>query len=144
MYQMLRFDKPIPSCGIHELKFVNNSWEFIYALLTPIELTNENDQELLIYEYISDLKLVTSDVVNLKSINLRIKTYDEYLELLKRQAEADIEFREEWKKNNPEAVPNKVTLDNQHYTHGDLLRLNVNFIASIIEQNDTCTVFAAI
>lgn len=144
MYQILNFDNPIPSCEIHELNFVDGKWVFVYALLTPVKLTNENEQELLVYEYISDLKLVTLETVNLKSINLRVKTLDEYLKLLYAQMKTDVEYREMWKAKNPTAEPNKLKLLNQNYSHNDLSRLGVTFIASILEKLEGNTVFTGI
>ena len=144
MYQFLKFESPIPSCEIHSLSFEDGKWYYTYALNTPFELTNENDRELIIYEYISDLYLRLPDTVHPESVNLRIKTLDEYLEWLEKQRLADISYRMEWKKKHPNAKPNIVKLRNQNYDHDSLLDNGVHYIASMINNDGEFTEFAAI
>ena len=143
MLQMLEFNHPIPSCKIHSLKYENNKWTFIYALNTPFELTNKNTENLIIYEYICDLN-VKKDDLHKESINIKFKTLDEYLYYLNKQYEEDIKFREKYLKNNPDAEPSTITLENRNYTVEELLNKNVNYIANIVKKEDNLTIFAAI
>lgn len=146
MYQYLTFDRPIPSCAIHSLKFDKSTqkWSYIYALKTPFELTNENTKELIIYEYISDLYLKEADSVHPESINIRIKTLDEYVKLLNEQIKADLEYRKSWLEKNPNAKPSTVELENKDYSNIELQSLNVHFVANMVEKGDKTTIFAAI
>lgn len=144
MFQLLKFDSPIPSCSIYELEFKDGKWYYIYALNTPFELTNDNEMELIVYEYISDLYLRLPESVHPESVNLRIKTLDQYLKLLEMQKNEDKKYREYWLSKNPEAKPNTIQLENKSYTHDELTNIGVNYIASIYEFEDGFTSFAAI
>lgn len=144
MYQFLEFDRPIPSCSIHSLKFDLGKWKYIYALNTPFELTNENKEELVVYEYISDLHLKLNESVHEESINLRITTLDEYLFLLEKQIEEDVKYREKWLLQHPDEQPNTLILENRDYSHEELLENNVNYISFIVDLGDEETIFAGI
>lgn len=145
MYQLLKFDNPIPSCAIHELIFdeKEKKWTYVYALNTPFTLTNENKEVLLVYEFISDLHLKSSEGIHPESINLKIKTLDEYLALLERQRQEDLRYREKWIKEHIDdlPVPNTISLKNQNYSYKDLQKNNVHYIASCLEIKDDESVF---
>ena len=153
MYQFLKFDEIIPSCEIFELNFdeKDDKWYYIYALNTPFELTNNKDQEeLIIYEYISDLILKEPNFVHGESINIKIKSLDQYIEILNKQRQVDLLYREFWKINNPDIAkhgPNNcVTLENRNYSNKELRELGIHYIATNLKQNNKIclTVFAAI
>lgn len=144
MYQLLKFENPIPSCEIHSLEYHNNKWFFIYALNTPFELNNDNNEELIIYEYISDLYLKKISDVHAESVNIKIKTLDNYLKLLELQRNEDIKYRENWIKENPDEIPNKLILENKNYSFEDLRNEGVHYISSILESNDEKTIFSGI
>ena len=147
MYQILEFEEPIPSCRIYSMLYRNNKWIYCYAIETPKEITNDNEEELLIYGYISDLTVKLGKNQHKDSVNIYFKTLDELLNILKLQREADIKFREEWKKQNPDAkIADFATriLENRDYSHKELKKLDVNFVASVIEQKEDKTKFAAI
>ena len=148
MIQLLKFDEPIPSCLIHSLKFnkENNKWEYIYALSTPEELTNNKKFNLIIYEYISDLKLKDGTNMHPDSINIKIRNLDEYLFYLNKQREADLSYRRKWiKEHNIEDYHlNTVELYNKDYSNEDLNVEELCYISRIVEQKDDKTIFAAI
>lgn len=151
MYQFLRFNHPIPSCEIYALEFDKNSnssspWTFIYAINTPKELNNNEDLNLIIYGYISDLWIKEKDYVHPESINIRINSLDEYLNYLELQYKTDNLYREEWIKNNPDATPNTICLENKNYNNNDLKKLNIHFISSIfsMDNENNTTIFTGI
>lgn len=144
MYQILKFSDPIPSCEIYSLEFEGGRWSYIYALNTPFELTNSNNQELIIYEYICDLHLRLPDSVHPESVNLRIKTLDEYLEWLEKQRNADVDYRMKWIEKNPDEKPNTITLENRSYTHIELTKIGVHYVAGLIDNDGENSTFAAI
>lgn len=144
MYQLLKFDTPIPSCEIHSLEYLDGNWKYIYALNTPFELTDENTESLIIYEYISDLHLKTKDSVHPESINLEIKTLTEYLAWLEKQRLTDILYREDWKKKHPNAKANIIELENKNYSKNDLREIGVHYIATELDKNEKVTNFAAV
>lgn len=144
MYQLLKFNEPIPSCSINSIEFIDGKWVFNYALNTPFELTDDNRNDLIVYEYISDLFVKNAEGLHHESVNVHFKTLTEYLSLLKRQQEEDINFRIAWKENNPDALPLTITLENKNYSLQELKKLNVNFIASIVNLDSEFTEFAAI
>lgn len=145
MYQFLKLKEPIPSCEIYSLEFQNNEWIYVYALNVPFELTNDNTEEIIVYEYISDLYLKLSDSVHPESVNLRITKLDEYYHLLKNQREADLSYREKWlSKLDVTPEINSIILENKSYTHQELLNNNLHYISYIIQYTDEITTFAAI
>lgn len=145
MFQLLEFDNPIPSCSIYGLKFNNGKWKFIYRVETPNILNKENkDEEYIIYEYISDLKVKHKKDVHPESVNIVFKTLDEYLSFLEAQRIADIEYREKWKKEHPDEIPNLFILENKNYDFNDLINLDIHFIAGIKQINENNTEFIGI
>lgn len=147
MYQKIEFKKPIPSCEIYELKYNEETkeWIFIYLLNTPFELTDKPfEKELIIYDYISDLYLKYKDELHKDSVNIPINSKNQYLELLEKQRKTDIEYREKWMKENPNAVPNLIEVKNKSYTNSELIDLDIHYIASIWSEEDLFTTFAAI
>ena len=152
MYQFIKFDNPIPSCQIFELNFdsKNEKWEFVYAINTPYELTNNSNQEpLIIYEYISDLYLKEVSFVHKESINIKVNNLNEYIDILNLQRQADLDYRKRWIEENPDLAadgPSSITLENRNYSHEELLENDIHFIASILKQNNRIelTAFSAI
>lgn len=144
MYQLLKFKHPIPSCEIHSLEFKENNWIYIYAVNTPIELTDKNTEELIIYQYISDLNLKLLNSVHPESINIKINSLTEYLNILNRQREADINYRKQWLLNNSEATTNTIKLYNKSYNYEELIKNDVHYIADMINLEKDYTIFAAI
>lgn len=151
MYQILKFKEPIPSSFIHALEYDENSkeWTYCYALNTPFELTNENTKELLIYEFICDLHLEENSTVNDESVNIKIKTLDEYLRLLDLQIEVDKKYRKDWleeNKNNEEVntEPNTFSIENRDYTYEELRRIGINYISFLVESDKEISIFAGV
>lgn len=157
MYQFLEFDEPIPSCQIFSLNYNKDSgkWKFIYAINTPFELKSKNDnvsrrninKQLIIYEYISDLILKEKNDVHDESVNITISNLEEYIDILKYQRDVDNDYRGKWKKENPDIIaegPNIINLNNRNYNHEELSIRDVHYIASIYNQKDDETAFAAI
>lgn len=145
MYQFLRLNNPIPSCELYSLEFIENKWIYIYALNTPFELNDDNTVEIAVYEYISDLYLKVPDSIHPESVNLKITKLSEYMHLLKKQMETDLDYRKKWL-SKLDDVPevNSITLENKTYSHQDLLNSNLHYISFTIEFNDKYTKFAAI
>lgn len=146
MFQMLTFDKPIPSCEIHELSFKDNKWYFTYALNTPVELTDDKEVDLIIYEYICDLILKDPKGLHEESINIHVKTLSEYLKWMEKQRDADLRFRERFLKEHPEAKDNLITktLENRDYSYQELSKLGLSYFSFIVEIKENETIFAAV
>lgn len=121
MYQFLKLNDPIPSCEIYSLEFDEGKWIYIYALNVPFELTDENTEEIIVYEYISDLYLKLPNTVHPESVNLKVIKLHEYLHLLNKQREADLDYRNKWL-SKLDVIPeiNSVTLKNKSYSHQEL------------------------
>lgn len=144
MYQFLKFEDPIPSCKINSLEFTDNKWFFIYALEVPYDINNENEKELIIYGHISDLSIGTKDEVHEESVNIKIKTLNDILNLLKVQREEDEKYRKIWRSENPEAIPNIITLENKSYSNKELVEAEVSYISGIEAINSNTTEFIGI
>lgn len=151
MYQKLKFKEPIPSCEIYELEFIKSTkeWVFVYLLNTPFELTDEPfEKELIVYDYISDLYLKYKDELHKDSVNIPINSKKEYMELLEKQRNTDLEFRREFNSKNPNLIPNLVKIKNRNYSNSQLIDLDIHYIASIWsfdnENDNECTIFAAV
>ena len=141
MYQLLEFEEAIPSCEIYSMKYdkENDKWKFIYAVDTPFELKTKeqlikegyredlNDVPyVIIYEFISDLILKEMDnAIHPESINIKLKTLDEYKFWLTEQRKADFKYREDYYKENPEFfennIPGIVILEKRDYSNEELL-----------------------
>lgn len=147
MFQILEYDEPIPSCEIHSLKYADGKWVYEYAINTPIEITNENKQDLIVYEYISDLKIKNGDNQHPDAVNIHFKTLDEYLLLLEAQRAIDLLFRKKWLEKHPNAEIKNFSmrnLENRDYSFAELSELKVHFISFLIEHGDEMSVFAAV
>lgn len=149
MLQFLIFDEPIPSCSIYGLKYENEKWKFIYALNTPFELTDENSQEMIIYEYISDLTIKESKDLHPDSTNIKFKTLSEYLKILRMQIDEDKKFRENYFNKLIESgekipEPNTIELNHKDYNYSELKEIGVHFISKIYDDKSFTTIFAAI
>lgn len=148
MFQMITFDHPIPSCEIYSISYdqENKKWSFTYALNTPVELKDDEDVDLIIYEYICDLILKDPKSLHPESINIHVKNLREYRQWLERQREEDIKFRKKFLENNPDAVKNLIThkLENKDYSYQELSQLGLSYFSFIQQQDDHETVFAAV
>lgn len=147
MYQYIKLDEPIPSCEIHSLEFENENWKYIYAISVPYELTNnDNNVELIVYSFISNLDL-REDTMSGLSANVRVKALDEYMLLLEKQRNVDLEYREKWLESNPDATISeysKRVLTNKSHSLSELKELEVQYISKILYKDDNQTTFAAI
>jgi hypothetical protein len=145
----LEYDLPIPSCEIHSLRYDGGKWVFAYAVNTPVEITNSNKQDLIVYEYISDLIVRIGDGQHPDAVNIHFKTLDEYMLLLEAQRTADLEFRRKWlekEKNQGKCVKKFAmrTLENRDYSFKELREENVHFISFLMEDNGVSSIFAAV
>lgn len=146
MFQDFILDECIPSCELHGLLWRDDSWKFLYMVKTPLIITNENTMPLMIYEFISDLKVVKDLDQHEDSVNIRFKTLDEYMSLLSKQRQADLEFRRQWIAKNPdmaiqEFCKRKVK-NGVDYDYSKLKEMNIHFVSGILEQDDLMTVFS--
>lgn len=146
MYQYMHLDHPIPSCEIAGLKWDDHEckWLFEYAIKTPIEITNENEQPLMVYEYISDLHVKVADRQYKDAVNVQFTKLDEYMELLDRQYAADMMFRKMWRDKHPDAVvPSHSlrTVDHGEYHAQELADLNIHYVVGIMENHEGSSVF---
>lgn len=146
MHQFLEFDHPIPSCSIHALKFKDKQWKYVYALTVPFLLTEENEEPLVVYEYICDLILKKKSDLHQESINLEVHNLKDILSLLKSQRDYDLLYREKWKLEHPDHDDrlNVVVLPNKDLSYGELKRYDVHYISFVVQQNDFETIFAAV
>lgn len=147
MFQILEFEDPIPSCEIYGLRYDNGVWKFKYAVNTPMEITNENTIDLIVYEYICDLTVRIGEGQHKDAVNIHFKTLDEYLLLLESQRITDLAFRANWLKKNPGAQVKKFamkTLENKDYDINDLRALEIRFMSFLIEDNGEISTFAAV
>lgn len=161
MFQLLKFDSPIPSCEIHEIKWEPNPkaqkdpnaepgfWTYVYAASVPELLTNSPKEgtDFMIYEFISDLNVKRGHGVHEEAINIHFRTLDEYIALLRLQQMHDNEYRRVWRVKHPDrriADFALRTLENRSYTHEELLAAHVHFISALIRQDEDSALFAAI
>lgn len=149
---LLLFDEPIPSCKIDSLIYKNNKWFFVYKTYSPIDITDKNDDlNLVIYGHISDLQLEDASSLNPLSVNIKINSFNEYINFLNLQIKADKEYRKQFKKKlkyNRELENsiqlNVVELLNKDYNNDDIKKENITYIANIYRQNDDFTIFSAV
>lgn len=145
MYQILSFDEAIPSCDVLSIEYNNNTkkWKFNYNLETPFEIKPGDTFDLVVIGHIAYLRLTNKEFVK-ESINIHVHSYEEYMDLLESVKKEDFRFRNEWKKDNPDAKPNTITLKNKDYSKEELESNDVHYIAYILNQNDEETTFVAI
>ena len=136
MIQILQFDKPIPSCFIHDVEFVNGKMVYNYLIDTEVELTNNMEEQLVIYNQISYLRLVHKDSIPNISANIPISSLDEYRSYLELQREADIKLRSKFRSENPDLVPRTIVLENRNYSREELKKLDVEYIMEIIAETE--------
>ena len=155
MYQNIKLLKPIPSCELSSLLWVagnsglntdfdgtdDGHWEYVYAVNTPEELTEDNEeQDFMVYEYISDLIVRYGHKVHEEAVNIHFRKLSQYMELLQRQRKVDIAFRERWMKENGKTekdVPehSKRFLEHKNYSTRDLLEQKIHFVAKYMGEN---------
>ena len=145
MYQILNFNEAIPSCNISSIEYNSNTkkWSFNYILETPFEIKPGDKFDLSVIGHIAYLRLTNETFVK-ESINIHVHSYEEYMDLLESVRKEDFRFRNEWKKNNPNAKPNTIILKNKNYSKEELKSNGVHYIVCILEQNDEETTFVAI
>lgn len=144
MYQFLKEKELIPSCKIHELIYENGEWTYVYALNTPFELTDSNDVDLIIYEYICDLILKKADSVHKDSVNIHLKTLKEYKEYLDTQRKIDLAFREAYLEKNPDSIANSFSIENKSYSNKELNDLGIHYLSSLVENDGNISKFNGI
>ena len=125
MFQMLTFKDPIPSCEIHSMQWNANerSWSYIYAVKIPIEITDKNKMDLMVYEYIADLVVKSGENQHDDAVNIHFKTLTEYLTMLETQRKIDLLFRERWLSTHPDAKVadwSKRSLEHRDYEYDEL------------------------
>jgi hypothetical protein len=132
MYQMFEMASPIPSCQIHELRWnpKASKWSYIYAVSTPKMITEENNDDMIIYEFVCDLDVRLASGLTDDSVNIHFKRLSEYVDLLNKQREADVMYRKKWVAMHPDAKPYSIKLECKNYSYADLKRLGVLYIAS--------------
>lgn len=147
MFQLLEFDNPIPSCQIHGLKRNGDKWVYQYAVNTPVEITDDNQIDLIVYEYISDLMIKIGEGQHPDAVNIHFKTLSEYLSLLETQRMCDIAFRKKWLDEHPNAEIkkfNRRTLENKDWNFNELKDENVHFISFLINDDGEHSEFASV
>ena len=147
MFQVLEYDQPIPSCEIHGLRYDDGEWKFRYAVNTPVEITNENTVDLIVYEYISDLSIRIGEGQHKDAVNIHFKTLDQYMALLESQRLADLMFRKRWLEKHPGAQVKKFAtkvLCNRDYDINELRAEGVRFLSFLVEDGGETSTFAAV
>lgn len=134
--QILGFEQPIPSCFIHNIEFKEGKVIYNYLVDTPVELTDNMDVELVIYNQISYLRLVLKEEMTNLSANIPIQSLSEYRYYLDKQREADIRMREVFKKNHPEATPRTIVLDKKDYSRDELFNLDVEYVMEVLFETE--------
>lgn len=144
MLQTIEFDDLIPSCEIYEVKYNRETgkWTYVYAFETPFELTDDNEEELIVYGHISNMDVRKADLNEL-SINIHFKTLSDYIHILNTQRQADRDYRIDWLKRHPKCPINTVILENRDYDHKELQE-RVTYASTILMKTDNITVFAAV
>lgn len=134
--QILGFDKPIPSCFIHDIEYKDGKMVYNYLVDTPVELNENMDTELVIYNQISYLRLVLKSEMSELSANISIKSLSEYRGYLDKQREADIKMREKFKAANPDMTPRTIVLERRNYSREELSSLDVEYVMEVLLDAD--------
>lgn len=141
MIQKIKFKEPIPSCEILELEYENGEWIYVYGINTPVEI-NESSKGLIVYGHICNLEVKHDDLPEL-SVNIHFDTMDQYMEILKSQRQADLDYRKDWLKRHPKCPVNTAILENRNYDHEELSE-HISYLSTIIFKMQNETVFAAV
>ena len=155
MYQMLEMDRPIPSCDIHAMKYVKGQgegdregkWKYVYAVKTPVEITDSNMVDLIVYEYISDLRVELGKGQHPEAVNIHFTTMSQYMELIEAQVKADEVFRANWLEKHPDSKVSDFArreLEHRDYDFEELRQLAVHNVSALLETGQDKDVFAAV
>lgn len=142
MIQKFKTENPIPSCEILELEYENGKWYYIYGINTPEEISNEESKEFIVYGHISNL-VVKYDDLNELSVNIHFKTLDQYIDILNKQRQADLDYRVSWLSRHPKCPINTVILENRSYKQEELQE-KISYLSTILMEVDDVTIFAAV
>ena len=134
--QILGFDKPIPSCFIHNVEYKDGKIVYNYLVDTPVDLTDDMNEELVIYNQISYLRLVLKKEMNEISANIPVNSLSEYRSYLDAQRIADIKMREKFRESNPDVSPRTIVLDKRDYSREELYNLDVEYVMEIVSETD--------
>lgn len=137
--QLIELERPIPSFSVYEVRFIDNSWKFVYAVETPEILTEEvRESPLYVDGAITNLSLSDNNKKNM--VNLKVSCYGDLIKLFNRQLESDLKFR---KKFLERMESQDVTLTRSTFslTNEDHHLNNKCYIVEIENQSLTETVF---
>lgn len=130
--QILGFESPIPSCFIHNIEYKDGKIIYNYLIDTPIELSDSIEEELVIYNQISYLRLVLKSEMNNISANIPINSLSEYRSYLDAQRTADIQMRERFRQSHPDMTPRTIVLEKRNYSRDELYNLDVEYVMEVI------------
>lgn len=94
--QKIELDKPVPSLPLYELKYVNNKWIYVYAIMTPAIL-KEKPRETPLYFNGGLVTMTLSSECPKNTTNLEVFSLTDIKKLLKAQRESDLLFRKRFK-----------------------------------------------
>lgn len=147
MKQFLEFDHPIPSCEVYGMSWRDDHWVYTYALSTPFELTDGNNQDMIVYQFISDLVVRLAAPMHHDSVNLHFRTLSDFLSLLDRQVQEDKAYREGWLAAHPEVnVSRRSTfiLPHGEWLGDALLEHGVHYVADYLGETEGGSIFAGV
>ena len=127
---------PVPSSKTQRLIWdeKNKEWNYEFHVILP-EDKNIGEDKLFLYGHIQQLKLV--DKVTKNSINIIVENMEDIYNLLKKQAEEDNKYRQEWIKNNEDYYDNVFTYTTKNKTQDS----KYMHVVSILEQDEETTTF---
>lgn len=133
-------NNPVPSCTIKEFIWSDEiGWKFRYEATIPDNVKiDENgifSKELYLYGHIQQLYLV--NIVTNNSVNLKIKSKDELVQIVNEQFEEDMKYRRKWINENPDYYDNVYTITIPNKTQKPLY----DHIIFIKEQKEHETIF---
>ena len=138
-FEKVKVDFPIPSCQINKLIWDEKEkkwfYEYIVKNKSKTKLSPSNKKELFVYSHISNLTIAGE--VNENSINIVVYNIEDIIELMKKQAKSDMEYREKWIEEHDDYYDNVLKFTTKNKTFSPEYR----FVINILEQNDEETTF---
>jgi len=127
-------DYPVPSCVINRLLWKDGKWFYEYLVTNKTDI-DVGEAPLYIYGHIQQLTLISN--IKKGHLNIKVESMDDLYRLVKKQAEADMEYRKEWIANHPDYYDNvsKLTVKNETQ------EIEAQHVIDIFEQNEETTTF---
>lgn len=143
MFQEIRLDVPIPSCRCSKIIYDNGKWTYVYLIDTDNIISDDNIVEMIVYGHVGNLRIRKSSIINdVNSVNIKFTTLSEYKDILIKQREEDIEYRNKWLFEHLEFAGknNKVIVNNIDYdlSSGD----PISYIVDMESMNENYTIFS--